>query len=278
MDLLYITWDVDPRVISDWNTPRWYGIFWVLGLYLGFLVIKRMFKAENAPEAWLDKIFLYSILGAILGARLGHCLFYQPEYYLAHPLEIIKIWEGGLASHGGVMGVFVASVIFSRRVSKRPLLWILDRLVVPAAFTACLIRIGNLFNHEIVGLPTDLPWGVHFTLNDIDQVVPRHPTQVYEAISYLIIFGLLMFLYWKTNAGKIKGFLLGSMFVTLFGARFVIEFFKENQDGLDQGLNGLNMGQFLSIPFVLMGIYFVLRNIKDLKKGADFEKVGVEEA
>lgn len=276
MNLLYLTWDVDPRVISDWNTPRWYGIMWVLGLYLGFLVIKKMFKAEKVPDTWLDKIFIYTILGAIIGARLGHCLFYQPDYYLSNPIEILKIWEGGLASHGGVAGIIISSIIYSRRVSKRSLFWILDRLAVPTALAGCFIRLGNLFNHEIVGIPTDLPWGVHFTLNDAE-IIPRHPAQVYEALAYLLIFGVMMYLFWKTNAARLKGFLIGAFFVMVFTGRFLIEFVKEHQEGIDQKLDVINMGQILSIPLILLGLFLVLRMIKELKKGRDFEEIVSEE-
>lgn len=271
-ELLYITWDVDPRVISDWNTPRWYGIMWVIGLYLGFVVIKKMFSTEKVPDSWLDKIFVYSILGAILGARLGHCLFYQPDYYLSNPLEILKIWEGGLASHGGIAGIIITSYIYSKRVTKRHLFWILDRLTVPGAIAGCFIRLGNLFNHEIVGVPSDLPWAVHFTLNDAE-VIPRHPAQVYEALAYLIIFGIMSYLFWKTTAARINGFLLGVFFILLFSARFLIEFVKENQEGVDQNMDAINMGQLLSVPFILFGVYLIFRKWTAFRKGADFEQI-----
>ena len=157
---------MNPSVVPSWNMPRWYGVMWALGFYLGFLVLNRMYKAEKAPVNWMDSTFLYILIAGILGARLGHCLFYQPDYYLAHPIEILKIWEGGLASHGGAVGIIIAVYFLNRKVIRQNMLWILDRLVVPTALAASLIRLGNLFNHEIVGSPTDLPWAFYFTLND----------------------------------------------------------------------------------------------------------------
>jgi len=265
VDLLYITWDMNPSVVPSWNMPRWYGIMWALGFYLGFIILNKMYKAENAPAKWMDSTFLYILIAGILGARLGHCLFYQPDYYLAHPIEILKIWEGGLASHGGAVGIIIAVYFLNRNVIHQNMLWILDRLVVPTALAASLIRLGNLFNHEIVGAPTDLPWGFYFTLNDAT-VIPRHPAQLYEAICYLFIFILLMYLFWKTNASQLKGFLLGVFFVTLFGCRFFIEFIKEDQVAFESGML-INMGQILSIPLVLYGLYLVVRNAKSLKVG-----------
>lgn len=294
--------------------PRWYGLMWALGFYLGFIILKRMYKSEGVPNDWLDKSFTYVFIGGILGARLGHCLFYQPDYYLAHPLEILKIWEGGLASHGGAVGIIIATFILSKKHLKTDILWPLDHFVVPTAFAGGLIRLGNLFNHEILGKITDSPIGFKFLRDDgptvsnpllsvrsllfkvtnttnitesnynekleaaynevsshpdkysyfISEIPSRYPAQLIEAICYFIIFGIMMWLYWKTNAGKLKGFLLGTFFVLVFGARFLIEFIKENQEGIDQNLTGLNMGQYLSIPLVLIGLFFVFKNIKSL--------------
>ena len=256
---------MNPSVIPSWNMPRWYGVMWALGFYLGYIVLNRIYKAEKAPAVWMDKTFLYILIAGILGARLGHCLFYQPDHYLAHPLEILKIWEGGLASHGGAFGIIVAVYFLNKRVIHQSMLYVLDRLVVPTALAGCLIRLGNLFNHEIVGSPTDLPWGFWFTLND-PVPVPRHPAQLYEAICYALIFVLLMFLYWKTTASQLKGFLLGVFFITCFGARFLIEFIKEDQVDFERGMF-LNMGQILSVPLILFGVYLVARNLKNVKKG-----------
>lgn len=284
--------------------PVWYGIMWALGFLVGLKILQKMYESEKAPEKLLDQSFIYVLIGGILGARLGHCLFYQPDYYLANPIEIIKIWEGGLASHGGAIGIIITSYLLTRKYADITLLWLLDRFVVPTAFAAGLIRLGNLFNHEIVGKVTGSDFGFKFLRHDIhpstassitktDPGVPgkaydliandptyaellasvpnRYPAQLYEAICYFIIFAVLMFLYWKTNAAKLKGMIAGAFFIMLFGARFFIEFIKENQDGVDQNLSGLNMGQYLSIPLVLIGCYFVFRKIKSLKKGKDSE-------
>lgn len=299
MNLLEVVWNFEPRVIPSLKMPVWYGIMWALGFLVGYKILERMLKSEKAPEEWMDKILVYVLVGGVLGARLGHCLFYQPDYYLANPIEILKIWEGGLASHGGAIGIIIAAYLLSKRVTKKPMVWSLDRLVVPTAFAAFLIRLGNLFNHEIVGKPTNSSAGFKFLRNDImewdalretgaenahdaytliandprfaymlEAVPNRYPAQLYEAVCYLFIFLLLMFFYWKTNAAQLKGFLLGVFFITLFGARFVIEFFKENQDGIDEALNTINMGQILSIPLVLFGLFLMLKNIKNLKKNS----------
>lgn len=300
--LLEIVWNFHPNVIPGYKMPAWYGIMWALGFYLGFLILNRMYKSEKVPDSWMDKSFIYVLIGGVLGARLGHCLFYQPKYYLANPVEIFKIWEGGLASHGGAIGIIIATVILSQRVTKTGTLWLLDRFVVPTALAGGLIRLGNLFNHEIVGKPTGSDFGFKFLRHDIsaqsainmtngdpdniaasydmiannpafapilESIPNRYPAQLYESICYFIIFGVIFYLYWKTNAHKIKGFLLGFFFISIFGVRFAIEFIKENQEGIDQNLTGLNMGQYLSIPLVLFGMYLVFRNIKHLKKGKD---------
>jgi phosphatidylglycerol---prolipoprotein diacylglyceryl transferase len=266
LELLYITWDMNPSVIPSWNMPRWYGLMWALGFYLGYMVLNRMYKAEQAPVNWMDKTFFYVLIAGILGARLGHCLFYQPDYYLAHPVEILKIWEGGLASHGGAFGIILAVYFLNRNVIHQSMLYILDRLVVPTALAGCLIRLGNLFNHEIVGAPSDAPWAFWFTLNDPGIPVPRHPAQLYEAICYLLIFVLLMYLYWRTNASQLKGFITGMFFITCFGSRFLIEFIKEDQVDFESGML-INMGQILSLPLILFGIYLVAKQIRSLKSG-----------
>ena len=305
MQLLEVVWNFDPRVFEAYRMPAWYGIMWALGFYLGFVILNRMYKAEGVPESWMDKTFIYVLVGGVLGARLGHCLFYQPDYYLAHPVEILKIWEGGLASHGGAIGIIIASYLLAKNVTKTSMLWVLDRLVVPTALAGGLIRLGNLFNHEIVGKPTGTDAGFKFLRHDISQwealritnlpesevskaydliatnpayayvleAVPnRYPAQLYESIGYFIIFGLIFFLYWRTNASKLRGFLLGFFFVTIFGVRFMMEFIKENQEGIDQDLQGLNMGQYLSLPLILIGLFLMLRKMKSFKFGKDLDR------
>lgn len=264
MDLLfnYITWDVSPELFTLGPiTPRWYGVLFASGFLFGLIMVKRMFKAENAPEEWLDKAFMYIVLGAVIGARLGHVFFYDWDYYAQNLTEIPMIWRGGLASHGGAIGVLLALWIFSKRVSKKSMLWILDKVVVPTALAAFFIRMGNFMNSEIVGLPYDGPLAVLFVrayppLNE----VPRHPVQVYEAACYLVIFAILFFTYWKTEFRKKPGFIFGLFLTLVFGVRIILEKYKNSQGGLEEAMaNGLTTGQILSVPFVLIGLFYLFR-------------------
>jgi prolipoprotein diacylglyceryl transferase len=193
------------------------------------------------------------ILGTVIGARLGHCLFYNPDYYLSHPLEILMVWKGGLASHGAAIGILTAIYLFVKKRPKFTYLWVMDRIVITVALAAFFIRMGNLFNSEIVGKPTDLPWGFVFT--SIDNI-PRHPAQLYEAIAYLIIFFILFFQYKKQKENIRDGFLFGEFLIGIFGFRFFVEFIKENQSLFENSMS-LNMGQILSIPLVILGIYLL---------------------
>lgn len=260
--LAYIEWDASP-VIAEIGplTLRWYGLLFALGFLLGLYIVRGMFRAENAPEEWLDKAFIYVVLGAVIGARLGHVFFYDWEYYAQHPGKILAIWEGGLASHGGAIGIILALWIFSRTVSHKSILWILDKVVVPTALAGCFIRLGNLMNSEIVGLPSDAPWAFLFVnarepFND----EPRHPVQLYESLSYLVSFVILFAVYWRTRLREKRGFLFGLFLVLIFGFRIVMEEFKVSQGGFESAFNAaLSTGQLLSIPFVLIGLYFVLR-------------------
>jgi prolipoprotein diacylglyceryl transferase len=190
------------------------------------------------------------MLGTIIGARLGHCLFYEPEYYLSHPLEILFIWKGGLASHGGSIGVLIAVWLYKRKHPDQGYIWLADRLSIAVAFTAACIRIGNFFNSEILGKPSDLPWAIVFKY--AGETVPRHPAMLYEALSYLILTGLLLILY-KVKEGKKRGQMIGLMLFWIFTSRFFIEFYKENQVAFENELP-LNMGQILSIPFIILGL------------------------
>ena len=274
-----IKWDVTPEIIDGWSTPNLYGLLFVSGLIIGYLVVKRMFKKQNISDAILDKLVFYMVLATIVGARLGHVFFYGPYWdveafgqvrrgYLDHPGDIIKVWEGGLASHGGVIAIIISLFIFSKWVSKKPMLWILDRIAAPGAIAACFIRLGNLVNSEIVGHETNVSWGFKFLHNYCpdsscpwDMVPTRHPSQLYEAIAYLLIFGILMFMYWKRNAWMRQGLMFGIFLILLFGARFLIEFTKIPQvPGRSDW--ALNTGQWLSIPFVLSGIFFLWRGLK----------------
>jgi len=255
-----IIWDVNPILLQlgQWEV-RWYGLLFALGFVFGIIIITRMFQKEGVNKDLVDSLFLFVVVGTVLGARLGHVFFYDWAFYHNHPGEIIKIWHGGLASHGGAIGIILALYIWSKKYSKRSVLWIFDRVVVPTALAGSFIRLGNLINSEIVGQPTDLPWAFTFVRNDM---IPRHPSQLYESIAYLAIFALLMFLYWKTNMGNKPGKLFGIFMSLIFGFRMLIEFTKENQVAFEDNMS-LNMGQLLSIPLVIIGLYFVFRKVEE---------------
>ncbi len=275
---LVIDWDVSAQLIEGWSTPNLYGLLFVTGLILGYVVVSKMYKREGVSEDKLDKLVLYVVIATIVGARLGHVLFYGPYWdfthpngyiepgYFSHPLSIFKVWEGGLASHGGAIAILLALILYSKKVSKKPLMWILDRIVAPIAIAACFIRLGNLVNHEIVGDPTNLPWAFSFKqyynpeLKAYDPA-PRHPAQLYEALSYITLFFFLMFLYWKKQAWKRPGILFGTFLIGLFGARFFIEFVKLGQAARDSDLV-INTGQWLSIPFVIAGIVILVKALR----------------
>lgn len=261
MNLLFVNWNVNPEVIDGWNTPRWYGLLFALGFIIGYRIVQQMFKKEGIPEKWLDKLLLYVMIATIIGARLGHVFFYDWDYYSQNLGEIPQIWKGGLASHGGAIGIIIALALYSKFVSKKSMLWIMDKVVVPIAIAGACIRLGNLMNSEIVGKPTDVSWGFIFERYPGDRVpTPRHPAQLYEAISYLIIFVFLFFMYWKTKAKEFSGLLFGIFMSLTFTARFVIEFYKAGQADRDAEM-AINTGQILSIPLILVGIYFIIKNI-----------------
>ncbi len=262
-----ITWTADPAIFTIGSKEiRWYSLMFIIGFGIGYKIVERMWKRENINPKWIDPLLYYTLVGTVVGARLGHCLFYDPGYYLSHPVEILKVWEGGLASHGGVLGIIVAIYFYSKHVSRQSMLWTFDKLVVPTGLVAALIRIGNLMNHEVYGLPTDLPWGFRFIENlhawrqGAEPIfsAPSHPTQIYEAACYLLTFVLCMGLYFKKDAWKKEGLIFGIFMVCIFTARFFIEFLKNNQEDFEAAMP-INMGQCLSIPFIVMGIYFIVR-------------------
>ena len=255
--LNYIYWSANPDIfhIGDFSV-RWYGLLFVSGLLIGYYICDWMFKSEKVNPNWVESLFYYIVVGTIVGARLGHVFFYGWEYYSQYPAEIFMVWRGGLASHGGAVGIIIALYIYSRSVTKRPMLWTLDRLVVPIALAAAMIRLGNLMNSEIYGIETSLPWGFVFVLNG--EALPKHPTQIYEALVYLISFFCLLYMYKKTTAKNRLGLLTGVCFILIFATRFFIEFIKEDQELFEANMM-LNMGQWLSIPFVIAGIYLIVR-------------------
>lgn len=252
--LAVIHWDVDPVIVRFGSfAPRWYGLLFGIGFLLSFYAMRSMFLREEKPERDVDALLYWILGGTVIGARLGHVLFYDPGYYLTHPAEIIKVWEGGLASHGGFVGVLVALYLYARSRDDQPFLWLLDRIAMPAALTGGLIRLGNLFNSEILGTPTDLPWAFVFELRDM---TPRHPAQLYESLAYFAICGVLVWMYRRTDARPRFGSLAGAFMVLVFGARFLIEFVKAEQAHFDLALP-LTMGQLLSIPVILLGAWLL---------------------
>lgn len=265
---LFINWDISPEIFNLGGISiRYYGLLFAVAFILGYKVEEKMFKSEGLPMAWLDKLWLYVAIATIVGARLGHCIFYDWAYYSQHPLEMIPpvrfspefkfTGYQGLASHGAAIGIIAGLWYYSRKVSKKSIFWILDRAVIPIALAGFFIRTGNLMNSEIVGLPTNMPWGFRFMNSDLpNPELPRHPAQLYEAICYLFSFFVLMYLYWRTNVKKKMGFIFGAFLILIFSARFIIEFVKEVQEPWEAGM-ALNMGQILSIPFILAGIFML---------------------
>ena len=276
--ILSIYWAVDSQLIDGWRTPNLYGLLFVSGIVLGYFVIRKMFKAEQIEDKVLDTLVTYMVLATIVGARLGHVLFYGPYWdriengqiidrgYFSHPADIVKIWEGGLASHGAAIAILIALYFFSKKVSQKSYLWILDRIVAPVAIAGTFIRLGNLVNHEMVGYVTDVPWAFEFqyfyneAIGNYDPT-PRHLAQLYEAICYFISFWILLYLYWKLKKWQQPGFVFGSFLILIFGARIICEFFKLGQTARDYTLI-LNTGQLLSIPLVIAGVYFIVKASK----------------
>lgn len=260
--LNYITWNVDPELFNIGSLHiRWYGLLWALGIWLTLVITQKIYKNEKLPDQWLDKLFIYTVIGAVVGARLGHCLFYNPSYYLSKPWEILFIWQGGLASHGGAIGIIISTYLYNKKVSKKGFIWVFDRLVIGVALAGAMIRLGNLMNSEIYGGPTTLPWGFIFIRDG--QTEPMHPTQIYEILYCLITFAITYWLYWKKDAYKHTGLIFGVFLIGIFLFRFIIEFLKNNQESFEDGML-LNMGQLLSIPFVIWGVWLIINSKKNL--------------
>ncbi len=263
MHFFVIPWDVNPEIFRIGSFAiRWYGLLFASGFLFGYIIMHKIFKNENLPDASLDRLTIYMAVGVIVGARLGHCLFYEPRYYLSHPVEILKIWHGGLASHGAAIGILLAIWYFVRK-EKKDYTWAIDRIAIVVALAGFFIRIGNLMNSEIYGVETTLPWGFVFLRNG--ENVPKHPTQIYEALAYLLIFILLLRIYWRKKGEHIQGTIISLAMILIFIARFFIEFLKEDQVEFEQGMT-LNMGQLLSIPFIIAGIVWLYYSLKNKKR------------
>lgn len=271
--LLYIIWDPSLGIQLGGFTLRYYSLMYVIAFGLGFYLMDVIFKKDHIDRKLLDPLFIYMFLAVILGARLGHVLFYQKELFVEDPLAVFLPirtrphfeFTGfqGLASHGAAIGILIALYLFSRKYLKRNFLWILDRIVITVAIGGMFIRFGNFINSEIIGKPCnpDLPWGVLFVQQDTREygaVLPRHPAQLYEALGYFILFISLLYFYFKTDKKKYLGWIFGYFLIILFGIRFIVEFFKEPQGEEYINWLGLNTGQWLSVPFIIAGIIILI--------------------
>lgn len=262
MILQFIHWTVSPTIFSLGPiSVRWYGLLFAMSFVVGYFIMLRIFRKENLPEALLDQLSMYMLIATVVGARLGHVLFYEPASYLAHPLDILKIWQGGLASHGAAVGIILALYLFSRK-TRQPFFWVIDRIVIVVALSGFFIRTGNLFNSEIYGNVTGLPWG--FIFERAGETLPRHPTQIYEGLTYLALFFFLLWYYYKKDGKPRPGFLFGLFLVVVFGFRLMVEFIKEPQVAFESTM-ALNMGQLLSIPLIIAGIVILARKPKITK-------------
>jgi phosphatidylglycerol---prolipoprotein diacylglyceryl transferase len=269
--LLYITWDPSLGIHIGSFTLRYYSLMYVIAFGLGFYLMELIFKKDKEDKKLLDPLFIYMFLAVIIGARLGHVLFYQKQLFIQDPLAVFLpirtkphfefTGYSGLASHGAAIGILISLYLFTRKYLKRTFYWILDRIVIPVSIGGMFIRFGNYFNSEIIGKPSSLPWAVLFIQQDTDEygsLVPRHPSQLYEAFGYLILFISLMYIYLKTDKKKYSGWIFGYFLIVLFGIRFIVEFFKEPQGEEYINWLGLNTGQWLSVPFIIAGIYIII--------------------
>ncbi len=247
-------WNIDPVLLSLGPIPiRWYGLLFGAGFWIGIKIMTWVYKRENKPLQDLDSLFIYMFFGTLLGARLGHCFFYSPQFFLENPIEILRIWKGGLASHGSAIGMLLALFLYSKHHPDQAYLWLLSRIGLTIPIGGALVRLGNFFNSEILGTPTQVPWAVVFAQVDF---IPRHPAMLYESFAYFLTWLLLIMIYKKGGAKTSPSLLLGTLFTCIFSARFIIEYFKITQAQFEQTLP-LHMGQILSIPFVILGIFLI---------------------
>lgn len=263
---LFITWDVSPIICRLGGIEvRWYGLLFATAFVISYILLKKLYSKSNVPNVYLDKLALYVFFGVLIGARLGHCLFYEFGYYSHHIIEMFLpiqetadgwkfIGYQGLASHGGAIGILLVVWLYAWQ-TKIPFLWTIDRLVIAICFAGAAIRLGNLFNSEIYGHVTNMPWGFIFVRDY--QILPAHPTQLYESLSYITI-GLILYSLAKRKGEKLnQGYIFGLFLICLFGVRFLIEFLKNSQESWEDGML-LNMGQILSLPFIIAGIVLVI--------------------
>lgn len=288
-DFLSVVWNVDPAIFTIGNySLRFYSLLFVAGFPLGYWLFYKFYKRENVDVQLLEPLLYILLIGTIVGARLGHCLFYEPKFYLTHPIEILKVWQGGLASHGGILAIVFCVIYYAHKYGRKncfDAMWMFDRLAIAGSIAGCFIRCGNLFNSEIFGGPTDLPWGFKFprsiewtTLYGPSVYPPDgvacHPTQIYEALSYLILGLVLLWLYWKKSDKLYRGTLFGIFFIVLFTMRFLIEFIKNDQVEFEASMQ-FNMGQLLSIPFIIAGVIILVwsfrKKLPFLREGWDEE-------
>lgn len=279
MELLSIVWEWDPTFVMLGELDiRWYGLMWAVGILLAERIIANVCKREGLPKHVVESAFAWIVLGTFIGARVGHCLFYEPEVYLPEPWRIITdIRDGGMASHGATIGIMIGILGFVRR-NHLPFVWGIDRIAIVAPLAGAIIRFGNLFNSEIVGKVTDVPWGFQFVRHDapwafreyncdvpealLADIPARHPAQLYEAMCYLLTFALLVWLYYRKDVGRRRpGILFGVSMIGIFLTRFFIEFIKERQVDFESGM-ALDMGQLLSIPFILFGVFMIVRAMR----------------
>ena len=271
MHFLSITWDSDGVLFHIGSFPlRYYSLMFIVAFSLGWWVMQRIYQNENVSIEKLDPLFIYTVIATLLGARLGHFIFYEPEVFLEDPLSVFLPFEfspsfrftgfQGLASHGAAIGIIIAMYLYSKKILQKPVYWILDRIVIPVALGAIFVRLGNFFNSEIVGKPTNSDYGIIF--KRLGEDFPRHPAQLYESFGYIIVFLILWAVYWKTNKKEQPWYLLGLFFVLLWSVRFIAEFFKKSQGGFESALGVFTTGQWLSIPFIIAGLYLMFRKRK----------------
>ena len=259
MKLLEIVWNTNPVMHLGSLEVRWYGLLFALGFFLSYTVLYFVFKKEKVPFRLLDWLTGYFFLAVLVGARLGHCFFYEWDYYKNHLSEIFEVWKGGLASHGAAIAIVIVLFIYVRQF-KVNLWWLFDRVAIVIPIAAAFVRLGNLMNSELYGHVTSMPWGFVYMRDKAAGLLPRHPTELYEAISYLAITALLLILYRKKKAVIRPGLFVGLFLTIMFSARFLIEFFKEVQEDFERHML-LDLGQWFSIPFILLGIYFIYHSI-----------------